>query len=188
MVALVPKAKSPFKKSATKTGFIGTFIEPEKMERVNARAALVAKGNRSDYLRDLLEKDIDGHAPGYDEAVLATLARIYGGYFAPRLDHLLAEQSADQPRILHDLLAQFCEALACGYKPSELTVAPKICTTWRAVDDSMRQPIVAEEQAPYQSADEAKQLLKTLEAAAEAAHRREGKHPARGTKPPTPGS
>jgi hypothetical protein len=190
MVALVPSKKKPGKPSAKGklTGYLPTFIEPDKIEKVQARADQYTEGNRSNYVRRLIDNDLNGlpSPSSYDPQILCTLAKVYAGYFAPQLTAELERHGVNQPKLLHDLLAAFCEGLACGYKPAELTVAPKICTTWAPVGDHMREPAVAEQQAPYQIASDAKRAMQIITAEAAAAHQRESSSREAGTTLPAP--
>lgn len=101
------------------------------------------KDNFSGYVQALIERDQEGLPPPsvYNEAILADLARIYGGYFAPKLARQLADQGVDQPKTLHTLLRWLSECLAAGYSVDELVVAPRSCTTFAPIGDEMRIPM-----------------------------------------------
>lgn len=111
-----------------KESFVGFNVDSATHKRIRQRAAAQKKVVAA-HVRDLVLSNLEGEdlkPLGYEPDILDRLALIYGGYFAPKLIRVLAESSAaDQPKILHDLLAQFLESMACGASPEQTIVAPR---------------------------------------------------------------
>ena len=123
---------------------VGISLYPSEIEEVKRLSLLRDAGSPTRYFRRLFDAD-KRHTPvptGFDDRIFEKLAGTYAGYLAPRLTHALQQVNADQPKILHDLLVQFAEALANGASPSEITVAPQ----WSNAGQSLA---VAEDPTPY---------------------------------------
>ena len=106
-------------KSSFKTGI---SLPPSLHRRALERARLTADGKFSRYLQHLVAADLD-HEPtpsSVEPDILARLARVYGGYFAPAFARQLAEHQVDQPKLLHHLLASLSDCLAAGHDPAQL--------------------------------------------------------------------
>lgn len=117
MVALVEKAKNA-----------GISLYPGEIERLKTRASIRDGGSPTRYFRRLFEADEKGEpiASNYEQDIIAKLATIYAGYFAPQMSASLAERKIDQPRLLHKLLQELQESFACGAStPEEIVVVPR---------------------------------------------------------------
>lgn len=116
MVALVEKAKNA-----------GISLYPGEIERLRSRAKLRDGGSPTRYFRRLFEADEKGEpiSASYDPDILSKLARIYAGYFAPKLARALGQFEVDQPSLLHKLLSELQECFACAAQPHELVVVPR---------------------------------------------------------------
>lgn len=129
MVAIVEKAKNA-----------GISLYPGEIQRLKARSRIRDGGSPTRYVRRLMEADEQGKvAPtAYDEAILEKLAVTYFGYHAPKFTCQLRALRADQPELLHRLLQQLSETMACGAEPDQIAVVP----TWSLpADHPQYQPL-----------------------------------------------
>jgi hypothetical protein len=185
MVALVEKAKNA-----------GISLYPGEIDRLKQRSAIRDGGSPTRYFRRLFEAESKGEpiSAGYEPDVIAKLATIYTGYFAPKLAKVLAAHHVDQPKLLHKMLSEMQEALACGAKEEDIVVVPrwelKQTHKWYRPESIEEMRMVAEDQAPMLPSPAPTPQSHTTEQAVEAASIRAGTRVARkaskSTLPPAP--
>jgi len=105
------------------TKLVGFHADAEMQATIYRRAAEVADGNASAYLRRLAVADITaaGARPtGVQSDILARLAALYRPRIAAQLADLLTRAQIDQPALLENLLLELFTTLAAGHTATEI--------------------------------------------------------------------
>jgi len=105
------------------TKLVGFHADTEMQATIYRRAAEVAEGNASAYLRRLAVADITAaHArpTGVQSDILARLAALYRPRIAAGLADLLTRAQIDQPLLLERLLLELFNALVAGHPAAEI--------------------------------------------------------------------
>jgi hypothetical protein len=107
------------------TKLVGFHADTEMQATIYRRAAEVAEGNASAYLRRLAVADITaaGARPtGVQSDILARLAALYRPRIAAQLADLLTRAQIDQPALLENLLLELFTTLAAGHTAAEIHI------------------------------------------------------------------
>jgi len=107
------------------TKLVGFHADTEMQATIYRRAAEVAEGNASAYLRRLAVADITafGAQPtGVQSDILARLAALYRPRIAAQLADLLTRAKIDQPALLENLLLELFNTLASGHTAAEIHI------------------------------------------------------------------
>jgi hypothetical protein len=105
------------------TKLVGFHADAEMQATIYRRAAEVAEGNASAYLRRLAVADITaaGSRPtGVQSDIIARLGLLYRPRIAVGLADLLTRAQIDQPLLLERLLLELFNALAAGHPAAEI--------------------------------------------------------------------
>ncbi|MEO6569201.1 MAG: hypothetical protein ABIO94_10605, partial [Opitutaceae bacterium] len=125
-----------------KEQLVGFQADEAMKAAILARARVTSDGNVSAHLRQLATDDLaaEGKKPtAFEWEVLSKLAKIYGGYFAPTLEKQL--EGVNQPKLLHDVLAQIADYFARGGRVEDLAVVEKQHTSFHPLPDGFRNPL-----------------------------------------------
>ena len=107
------------------TKLVGFHADAEMQATIYRRAAEVAEGNASAYLRRLAVADItaSGARPtGVQSDILARLAALYRPRIAAQLAELLTRAQIDQPALLERLLLELFDILTRGIPASAIHI------------------------------------------------------------------
>jgi hypothetical protein len=107
------------------TKLVGFHADTDMQATIYRRAAEVAEGNASAYLRRLAVADITaaGARPtGVQSDILARLAALYRPRIAAQLAELLTRAQIDQPALLENLLLELFTTLAAGHTAAEIHI------------------------------------------------------------------
>lgn len=107
------------------TKLVGFHADTEMQATIYRRAAEVAEGNASAYLRRLAVADITAAAErptGVQADILARLAALYRPRIAAGLAELLTRAQIDQPALLENLLLELFNTLASGHTAAEIHI------------------------------------------------------------------
>ena len=107
------------------TKLVGFHADTQLQATIYRRAAEVAEGNASAYLRRLAIADItaSGARPtGVQSDILARLAALYRPRIAAQLAELLTRAQIDQPALLENLLLELFNTLASGHTAAEIHI------------------------------------------------------------------
>ena len=107
------------------TKLVGFHADADMQATIYRRAAEVAEGNASAYLRRLAVADItaSGARPtGVQSDILARLAALYRPRIAAQLAELLTRAQIDQPALLENLLLELFTTLAAGHTAAEIHI------------------------------------------------------------------
>lgn len=118
----------------------GVSLRPDLQGKAQERADRRHKGNFSAYIQSLIEADLaqEPVSTAHSPRILSDLAQSYAGYFAPTLARQLDAQEANQPELLHRLLLQLSEHLACGGSVKDIAVRGVDFTSYHPLPDSFR--------------------------------------------------
>ena len=107
------------------TKLVGFHADAEMQATIYRRAAEVAEGNASAYLRRLAVADItaaESRPTGVQADILARLAALYRPRIAAGLADLLGRAQIDQPALLENLLLELFNTLASGHTAAEIHI------------------------------------------------------------------
>ena len=107
------------------TKLVGFHADAEMQATIYRRAAEVAEGNASAYLRRLAVADItaaESRPTGVQADILARLATLYRPRIAAGLADLLGRAQIDQPALLENLLLELFSTLASGHTAAEIHI------------------------------------------------------------------
>lgn len=127
---------------------------PESLHaRALERANTVCGGKFARYVQQLIRADLAAEPvpTSHDAEIIQKLAITYAGYLAPRLAAHLQADEVDQPKLVHDLLAQLQESYACGATAEDTVVVPRweLRPGHKWHRPAIPESIAAEDQAPY---------------------------------------
>ena len=107
------------------TKLVGFHADAELQATIYRRAAEVAEGNASAYLRRLAVADItasQARPTGVQSDILARLAALYRPRIAAQLAELLTRAQIDQPALLENLLLELFTTLAAGHTAAQIHI------------------------------------------------------------------
>jgi hypothetical protein len=134
MLRAMPKPK--------KEQLVGFQADEAMKAAILARARVTSDGNVSAHLRQLATADLeaeDKKPTAFEWDVIAKLAKLYGGYFAPTLAKQL--EGANQPKLLHNVLAQLSDYFARGGRVEDLAIVERRHTSFHPLPDGFRDPL-----------------------------------------------